>query len=678
MYHKHMPVDKKPRAPLEDKHDHVHQKHMVKYTEDKQSESDSTDDESMDSELLRDSMDSLPGQHTNIYADVWMKTPFNSSALDAAMQMFSEDKGTSQNVQQLRGKKIQVVYNEMLIALKSREERVVVSFAKPARLYVVSTAALWVVVKSPTKISERLRIIMPQGCRAKLQLLRWMWPQKPTLTVQQVMESPMFYTTQITGNPADVVDSFVPSPFERFKKNGKLDVQALLKVHPSYSSGDDPDASIAVMSATFRLANEEVEESGTNAYAAYQAALTALANSDPPVPTTYRKPAEGKFGGDNMELQDLRRVAVSYASDDQEKHELAARWTDWLLYGKGTWNKSKSSRRSDRQPGGLSLGEPPRKYSRTEEIIFPHHGEEPKAGSPLIATVYPVSPPIEAVKPGSPPIHTGNPESPLIATVTPVVHTDIIALNTDDRVAIINRARIALALKSIDEMYAVLPQIHQYFQNPSAVDTYHQILAILQLEVMTALGDATSAPVPQRFLKPTYAWDVTKAEIKNLLELWAKKNQNAEAVADFLAFVDDDQKFNWGVSTDLTQLDDEIRRALQAQNMKDMYGALDNLLSLPADKKNEKPLHDLKEYIMFVMKNMPIPPLPEKFEKKIPAEWTDDGPLKKPHIKREYLSHIVDAWIETHKSHPEHKKVGNFLDFLHNEAKDHWSTYDVV
>ena len=285
-------------------------------------------------------------------ADASTKRPFKSGALDAAMQMFSEDKGTSQHVQPLHGNTMDTVYKEMMNALNGNAGTVVVSFADSStQLLAVCAAAVRVVVESPTKISERLGIIMPQGCGAKLQLLRWMWPQKATLTLEQVMASPMFYIEQITGNPADVVDGFLPSPFERFKKNGKLDIDALLEAH-SLTESDDPDNAIAIMSATLRLAQSDVDDENTWARRVYgEASEYLMYNCDPPIPTKYRKPAR-EFGGNPLEIQHLIERAEYYDPTGKEKNELKTRWIEWLKSdSRGTWRRSnKSSRRPDTKP----------------------------------------------------------------------------------------------------------------------------------------------------------------------------------------------------------------------------------------------------------------------------------------------------------------------------------------
>jgi hypothetical protein len=185
------------------------------------------------------------------------------------------------------------------------------------------------------------------------------------MTMEKVNQATSFYSSQITGNVEDVVDSFSPSPLVHFKKkNGKLDIDALWDAYMKTQPDNDPDATIATMSATFRLAKEEVNQSGTRAYALYQEARDHLgSHCKPPIPTTYRRPGVRQFGAMPMEIQDLLTIAKhKYQPDGEENEELRQRWIHWLEgKSRGTWRRrNKSSRRPEAK---LTPRGPPRKRS---------------------------------------------------------------------------------------------------------------------------------------------------------------------------------------------------------------------------------------------------------------------------------------------------------------------------
>ena len=556
------------------------------------------------------------GHHTNIHAILSMKTPFKSSTLDAAMQMFSEDKGTSQHVPQLRGTNHDVVYKEMMNALNGNAGTVVVSFADSStQLLAVCAAAVRVVVESPTKISERLGIIMPQGCGAKLQLLRWMWPQKATLTLEQVMASPMFYMEQITGNPADVVDGFLPSPFERFKKNGKLDIDALLEAH-GLTESDDPDNAIAIMSATLRLAQSDVEDENTRARRVYaEVSEYLLYNCDPPIPTKYRKPAR-EFGGNPLEIQHLIEIAEYYDPTGKEKNELKTRWIEWLKSdSRGTWRRSnKSSRRPDTQPGGLAPGEQPRKRGFFEY--------------PLLPGILPHS---------------------FLPNVVAQVET-------------------AVDLKSINEMYAVLQDMYGF---PATTDN-ETLLKVLELrdQIVEHLAQGTVPPVPTRFTKSDNvpAWVAAKEHILLILDFWEDGVQDPD-VHSFREFIQSDEK-TWGPTM---ELDEDIRTALRNEDIGGVYDGIEKLWLTPTTPDNEALIVELKEYIRHVLtKRRATPPVPQTYEKstKTKEVWIGDAPAGS---MREYLCEIVGQWLQEHPNSSAIDKAAHFVSFLNDTNNMSWN-----
>jgi hypothetical protein len=234
--------------------------------------------------------------------------------------------------------------------------------------------------------------------------------------------------------------------------------------------------------------------------------------------------------------------------------------------------------------------------------------------------------------------------------------SDLIVVTKEWPEMIMNRGNIALALRSIDELYVVLQQIHAYKYTPDNSPHWER-LQHLRGEIRNVLVQGQTA-VPQRFEKSKVdsVREVTRREVSALLWAWAQKSKKRADMKQFLDFLQRKDEFQWGAVTPLTQLNDDIRSALQRQNINELYAVLEKMLSLPTQERTGPLFTEIKEYIKLVVEHMPIPPVPTEYH-------------KSPGVGRAYLSEIVDLWIQTHT---ENETAERFLDFLHNGAVSSW------
>jgi hypothetical protein len=607
-------------------------------------------DESMGDDSIR--------THSNIHDDEeWMKRPFKSSALDAAMQMFSDDdKRTGQHTQRLHGTSFHLVHDEMMTALE-RPGTVVVSFADSDQLLAVCTAAVQVVLDPRMKgVAERLKIIMPPGCRAKLELLSWMWPRGATMTMEKVNQATSFYSSQITGNVEDVVDSFLPSPLANHVKNGKLDIDTLQKDYDAIQD-NEPDKAIAIMSAILRLAQTDLEDSSTEAYTLYYGALDWLkGHCKPPIPTTYKKPAAREFGVMPREIRDLLDVARNhYIPEGGENIELNQRWIHWLEgKSRGTWRRTnKSSRRPDTQPGDLEPGEQPRKHSWTG-------GDNP------IDHIVELGPKLL-------------PTATAKAVSSPMV-TEISAATSAWRQQILNRGKFALMVESVEEMYVVLQQIYETLSDYVTPGEQSLELENLRGTIIQTLQTQTKLPVPMPFVmtQNPEVWKRMQDDIQNILTAW-KNNNPAKSthgwVGDFEEFAQNPKKpyFGSGPDVPLNKLDTRVRSALQKQDIDAVYAEIEviwkMMTSATATGDDKKFIEKLKDYIKIVLANTKSPlPVPQTYDKTNKHEdWEKENAPSDS--RRRYLWTIMSDWY-TNYGH--NKKVSDFQVFLQNKKVMKW------
>jgi hypothetical protein len=613
--------------------------------------------------LLDDPFDESMGDdsirtHSNIHDDEeWMKRPFKSSALDAAMQMFSDDdKRTGQHTQRLHGTSFHLVHDEMMTALE-RPGTVVVSFADSDQLLAVCTAAVQVVLDPRMKgVAERLKIIMPPGCRAKLELLSWMWPRGATMTMEKVNQATSFYSSQITGNVEDVVDSFLPSPLANHVKNGKLDIDTLQKDYDAIQD-NEPDKAIAIMSAILRLAQTDLEDSSTEAYTLYYGALDWLkGHCTPPIPTTYKKPAAREFGVMPREIRDLLDVARNhYIPEGGENIELNQRWIHWLEgKSRGTWRRTnKSSRRPDTQPGDLEPGEQPRKHSWTG-------GDNP------IDHIVELGPKLL-------------PTATAKAVSSPMV-TEISTATSAWRQQILNRGKFALMVESVEEMYVVLQQIYETLSDYVTPGEQSLELEHLRGKIIQTLQTQTTVPVPRPFVmtQNPEVWKRVQDDIHNILTAW-KNNNPAKSthgwVGAFEAFAQKPEKpyFGSGPDVPLNKLDTRVRSALQKQDIDAVYAEIEviwkMMTSATATGDDKKFIEKLKDYIKIVLANTKSPlPVPQTYDKTNKHEdWEKENAPSDS--RRRYLWTIMSDWY-TNYGH--NKKVSDFQVFLQNKKVMKW------